>query len=100
VNAFDYVVPHGRAISDFGMAFDSCQNEAVANGQVALTAYPIVIWASGQESTADETFSAAEQARVAEFRNGNGNFFVSGSEIAWDLDRASGPTAADRAFFE
>jgi hypothetical protein len=98
VNAFDYVVPHGHAISDFGMAFDSCQNEAVANGQVALTAYPIVVWAAGQESTADETFSAVEQARVAEFRNGGGNFFVSGSEIAWDLDRATGPTAADRLF--
>jgi hypothetical protein len=98
VNAFDYVVPHGHAISDFGMAFDSCQNEAVATGQVALTAYPIVIWAAGQESTVDETFSATEQSRVAEFRNAGGNLFVSGSEIAWDLDRAAGPTSADRLF--
>ena len=29
VNAFDYVVPHGKAISAYGMAFDSCQNEAI-----------------------------------------------------------------------
>lgn len=98
-NSFDYVVQHGKAISAAGMAFDSCQNEAIATGLIALGEYPIVVWACGQESTADESFSSAEQARIAEFRNGGGHLFVSGSEIAWDLDRASGPTAADRAFF-
>jgi hypothetical protein len=84
VNSFDYVVPHGKAISGFGMAFDSCQNEAVANGQIILTDYPIVVWACGQESTVDETFSALEQSKVAEFRDVGGQLFVSGSEIAWD----------------
>jgi len=98
VNAFDYVAPHGKAISAYGMAFDSCQNEAAASNLVALTNYPIVIWASGNESTANESFSGAEQARVATFLAGGGHLFVSGSEIAWDLDRASGPTAADRNF--
>jgi hypothetical protein len=98
-NSFDYVVAHGKAMSAAGMAFDSCQNEAVATGLVAMTEYPIVDWASGQESTEDESFSAAEQAKVAEFRAAGGHLFVSGSEVAWDLDRASGPTAADRTFF-
>ncbi|HET6407265.1 MAG TPA: hypothetical protein VFG14_05245, partial [Chthoniobacteraceae bacterium] len=82
-----------------GMAFDSCQNEAVISGIVALPEYPIVAWASGQESTADETFNSVEQAKVMEFRAAGGHLFVSGSEIAWDLDRVSGPTTADRAFF-
>jgi hypothetical protein len=99
VNAFDYVVAHGKAISAAGMAFDSCQNEAIASGEVALTEYPIVAWACGQESTTNESFSSVEQAKVGEFRSGGGHLFVSGSEIAWDLDRASGPAAADRAFF-
>ncbi len=98
VNAFDYVVPHGRAISAFGAAFDTCQNEAVTGGLVALTNYAVVIWACGNESTADETFSSAEQSQVAAFLAGGGNLFVSGSEIAWDLDRPSGPTTADRNF--
>jgi hypothetical protein len=98
VNAFDYVVPHGKAIAAAGVAFDSCQNEAVASGQVALTEYPMVDWICGQESTGDETFSATEQQKVIEYRAGGGHLFVSGSEISWDLDRASGPTAADRAF--
>ena len=99
VNSFDYVVPHGKAISAFGLPFDSCQNEAVASGEVALGDYRIVVWACGQESTDSETFSSAEQTAIANFRNAGGHLFVSGSEIAWDLDRASGPTAADRAFF-
>src|SRR6185436_1930553 len=50
------------------------------------------------ETTGSETFSSAEQAKIATFRNAGGHLFVSGSEIGWDLDRAAGPTAADRAF--
>ncbi|MEO6034185.1 MAG: immunoglobulin domain-containing protein [Verrucomicrobiota bacterium] len=99
VNSFDYVVQHGNSIHAYGMPFDSCQNEAVANGQVVLTNYFALIWAAGTESTADETFSAIEQTKVTSFLNGGGHLFVSGSEIGWDLDRSSGPTAADRAFY-
>jgi hypothetical protein len=67
---------------------------------VALTNYPAVLWALGEESTVDETFSNAEQNRVTAFLNGGGRLFLSGSEIAWDLGRASGPTAADRSFLQ
>ena len=98
-NSFDYVVPHGKAISAFGLPFDSCQNEAVVSGKVPLGDYRIVVWASGQETTGSETFSSAEQAAIGNFRNAGGHLFVSGSEIAWDLDRASGPTVSDRVFF-
>lgn len=97
-NAFDYVVAHGKAIANAGWAFDSCQNEAVANNQVPLTNYAIVIWAAGNESTGDETFSALEQTRLAAYLAANGAMFVSGSDVSYDLDRASGPTAADRNF--
>ena len=98
VNSFDYVVQHGKAISAYGLPFDSCQNEAVPGDLVALTNYPIVIWACGNESTADESFNAAEQTKVAAFLAAGGHLFTSGSEIAWDLDRTSGPTTADRNF--
>lgn len=98
-NAFDYLVQHAHAVSAYGFAFDSSTHEPVASGTVALTSYPIAIWANGQESTVDETFSAAEQTRVAAFRNAGGHLMVSGSEIGWDLDRDTGPTAADRAFY-
>jgi Fibronectin type III domain len=98
INSFDYVVPHGKAISAYGLAFDSCQNRAITDGRVALTNYPIAVWACGNESTADESFSSADQASVTAYLAGGGYLFVSGSEIAWDLDRPSGPTAGDRNF--
>ncbi len=97
-NAFSYIVPHGQAIGAYGQPFDACQNEAVAGGQVNLLAYAFVVWCCGNESTTDETFSAAEQARVSAFMAAGGSLFVSGSEIGWDLDRESGPTSADRSF--
>jgi hypothetical protein len=100
MNSFDYVVPHGQTISRCGVSFDSCRNESIINGQVALTNYPAVIWALGEESTVDETFSSTEQLRVTAFLNAGGRLFLSGSEIAWDLGRNSGPTAADRSFLQ
>lgn len=98
INSFDYVVQHGEAVGKAGVPFDSCQNEAVATAQIRLTNYAAVIWAAGQESTADETFNSLEQTRIAEYLNAGGKLFVSGAEIAWDLDRDSGPSAADRTF--
>ena len=79
-----------------GYAFDSATNEAVANGLIGLDAYDAVIWILGAESTADETFSTAEQARVQHYLDGGGSLFVSGSEIGWDLDHRG--TASDRVF--
>lgn len=97
-NAFDYVVPHALAVGAHGFAYDSCQNEAVPTGFVNVNNYPVVIWACGNESTAEETFSASEQNAISAFLAAGGSLFVSGSEIAWDLDRPSGPTVADRNF--
>ena len=97
-NAFDYVVPHAKAISAAGWALDSCQNQSVTSGQISLTAYPVVVWACGGESVADETFSAGEQTVVSAFLNSGRGLFASGADIAWDLGRSSGPTAGDRSF--
>jgi hypothetical protein len=95
-NAFDYVVQHGKAISAFGLPFDSCQRQAVTNGIVPLGDYQIVAWSAGQSLT--NTFRALERNLVTNFLNAGGHLFVSGADIAWDLDRASGPAAVDRAF--
>lgn len=87
----------GRSVS--GVAFDTANHNAVIDGTLSLTNYPAVVWLLGEESTADETFSAAEQSLVTDYLNANGNLFVSGAEVGWDLDRASGPTTADRNFY-
>jgi hypothetical protein len=97
VNSFDYVVQHGKAIAAAGARFDSCHRDAISGNQVSLTNYSILIWESGQELT--NTFSSTIQSRITTFLNAGGGLFVSGSEIAGNLDRATGPSAADRAFF-
>jgi hypothetical protein len=99
-NAFDYVVAYGQALAAAGWAFDSCQNEAIANNQIFLTNYAVVIWAAGNESTTSETFSSVEQSRINSYLATGGALFASGADIAYDLDRPSGPTAADRVFLQ
>ena len=86
----------GQSIS--GVSFDTVNHNSVIGGNVMLTNYSAAIWLCGEESTQDESFSSTEQTLVTAFQNAGGHLFVSGSEIAWDLDRDSGPTVADRNF--
>ncbi|GAB1349567.1 hypothetical protein MASR1M107_17810 [Ignavibacteriales bacterium] len=51
----------------------------------------------GDESTIDETFSTTEQTFVKEYLQNGGKLFVTGSEVAWDLD--SRGTVTDKEFF-
>lgn len=97
-NTRDYVVQVASAIHAAapGVHVDSTSNDAILSGDVNLSDYGTVIWILGQESTADDTFDATEQAKVEQFIAGGGNLFVSGSEIAWDLDQQNN----GRSFFE
>ncbi len=85
-NGFDYVVQHGKALAANGVAFDSCQREAVAEGTISLDKYQAVIWASGRQTT--EIASAAEQEALCHYLGQGGNLFVSGSHIAEALRRS------------
>ena len=78
--------------------YETAHNRAVVDGSVALTNYSAVVWLFGDEGSTDETFGAAEQAKATAYLNGGGKIFVSGSEVAYDLDRASGPSTTDRDF--
>jgi hypothetical protein len=86
VNSFDYVVQHAEALADAGMTFDSAQNDNVIATDVTLGDYGAVVWISGEESSADDTFNPTEQTLVTSYLNAGGNLFVSGAEIGWDLD--------------
>jgi hypothetical protein len=86
MNSYDYIVQHGIALGENGTPYDSCQNDAVIGNAVRMTNYAAVIWGAGNESTADDTFNATEQTRVADYLDRGGRLFVSGAEIAWDLD--------------
>lgn len=92
----NFAALHGRAIAAAGFGFETAANEAVVAGHVDLSDYDAVFWMLGDESTVDETFSTAEQTRVRSYLEAGGRLFVSGSEIAWDLDNRG--SSADRAF--
>lgn len=94
-----FVFTHGRAIAANGFAFESCANEQVISGAINLQDYAAVFWLLGDESTADETFNSTEQTRVKAYLQNGGKLFVSGSEIAWDLDSGARGSASDDAFF-
>ena len=87
-NSGDYLITVAGAIqreaSTLGIA--SAANESVIAGDINLADFDAVIWMSGEESSADDTFNAIEQTLVAQYIAGGGNFFASGAEIGWDLD--------------
>jgi hypothetical protein len=88
-NSFDYSVQVASAIqaAEPGTRVAGTSNEAVISGAVKLTDYESVIWILGNESTANRTFDSTEQLKVEQFIAAGGHLFVTGSEIAWDLDQ-------------
>lgn len=91
----DFVVSHAKA---FNLSFESCANEAVINGTINLKDYELVIWILGDESTADETFSSIERIKVAEYLEAGGKLFISGSEIAYDLEGSDSSSLQETQF--
>ncbi len=85
-NTYNFVRQHATALLENDIAFESATNDAVINGLVSLEDYDVVDYILGEESTADETFSATEQGLVSTYLEQGGRLFVSGAEIAWDLD--------------
>jgi hypothetical protein len=96
-NTRDFVRMYAPALKNYGYNFESSSNEAITYGLINLNEYDIVIWILGTESTADETFSTSEQNYVRSYLQNGGALFVSGSEIAWDLDFKGSTT--DKNFF-
>lgn len=86
-NTRNYIIQYAKCLVILGLNFDSCSNEAVALNQVDLRNYGMVIWILGEESTSDQTFSQPEQTRVMSYLEHGGNLFVSGAEIAWELEQ-------------
>ncbi len=85
-NTYNFIRQHAAALLEQGASFESFTNDAVISGLADLNDYLIVDYILGEESTADETFSTAEQGLVSAYLRQGGRLFVSGAEIAWDLD--------------
>lgn len=97
-NSFDYSVQVHAAIHAArpGVNVASTSNERIINGSINLNDYDAVIWILGNETTTTSTFTAVEQSRVEQFIAAGGHLFVTGSEIAWDLDEQNN----GRSFYE
>lgn len=91
----DFVVFHAKS---FNLSFESCSNEQIIDGTFNLSSYDLVIWILGDESTTDETFSATERTKVSAYLENGGKLFVSGSEIAWDLEGSTSATPQETQF--
>ncbi len=83
MNSFDYVIPYSSVFSNLGFVFDSAEKNALKN--IETEKYEMIVWFSGEQSTADKTFTTEEQDTVCSYIENGGAFFVSGSEIGWDL---------------
>lgn len=96
-NTFDYSIQVAEAIAaaNSSAGISTVSNEALLAGDVQLEEFDAVIWISGEESSADDTFNAAEQSLMSDYLVAGGKLFVSGAEIAWDLDNLDN----GRAFF-
>ncbi len=94
-NSYDYAVQAAAAIeaNTAAITVDTASNEMLISGALQLGDYDAVVWISGEESTADETFGAAEQALVTNYLAAGGKLFVTGAEIGWDLDAQGGGAA-------
>ncbi len=95
-NTYSFVRQHASAFYSNGMFSNSATNDAVLDGLFNLNDYFIVDYILGEESTADETFNSNEQSIVSDYLNNGGKLFVSGAEIAWDLDNKGSTT--DKSF--
>ncbi len=91
----DFIIRYSDA---FTLSYDCAHNSEVENGTINLNNYEAVIWMLGDESTTDKTFSDAEKIKVSQFLDNGGKLFVSGSEIAWDLEGESTSTTIDKLF--
>jgi len=97
-NTYDFIRQHAQAVTFNKGYFESATNDAVLDGTFKLNDYQMADYILGDESTVDETFSATEQSLIKSFLNNGGNLFVSGSEIAWDLDYKGSTTDKDFAW--
>lgn len=78
-NTFDYPFVHGKAIQAAGgYSFVSCSDEAVENGFMQLTEYPIVDWIFGADR---RPFSKTLQQSFTAYCQRGGNLMLSGSYI-------------------
>ncbi len=95
--AYHYISGYYADALPEGWGYTTCDNQAIIDEDVLLNDYEHVIWFSGDESVSDETFSSVEQNKVKAYLEQGGHFFVSGSEIGYDIGNKG--SSADISFY-
>lgn len=95
-----FAFTHGSAIIASQFSFDTVPNESVEDSLVNLNDYDAVFWILGDEASVNESFNSHEQSLVKSYLESGGFLFVSGSQVAWDLDQDGwgGAIAEDEQF--
>jgi len=100
MNSYDYIFEHMKGIDAYCKAknipikVDSCNKDSINGKWVLLGGYDAVIWMSGIEAEVatfdcwdDTSIAANSRTAIKEYLATNGKaFFISGSELAWELD--------------
>lgn len=97
-NPRSYARIYGPAIraARSGTGFDITTDDA-AGDAIAGQDYDVVVWAVGETSTRNSSFSGADQQVVSEVLTRGARVLVSGAEIGWDLVEKG--SATDKEFF-
>ncbi|MCE1189816.1 MAG: T9SS type A sorting domain-containing protein [Ignavibacteria bacterium] len=90
-----FAMLYSRAIEGKIVTIECIRHKQI--GSVNLSDYSEVYWIAGDQSTADETVNSTEQNLLKAYLEAGGSLFISGAEIAWDLDYKG--NTADKAFF-
>ena len=106
INTRDYVVEHAQALVGIpGLSLDSAERGALGSGRVALTDYDLVLWAAGRQAEVfasdpvdDTSLNASERLLLQGYLAAGGRLFLSGAEVAYDLDRDADPNDAESLF--
>ncbi len=93
-NTFDFIRQHGSALRHNNLFFSSATNEAITDSLILLDNFHALDYIVGEESSTNETFSDQEQIML---KNCHVPYFISGSEIGWDLDHLG--SISDKDFY-
>ncbi len=71
------------------MRINSAADEMIDAGTILLSDYDIVLWFTGDDSSADKVFNGTNKAKVKAFLDNGGKLLITGSEIAFNLGRSA-----------
>lgn len=71
------------------LRINSAADEMIDAGTILLSDYDMVLWFNGDESGADKIFNGTNKAKVKSFLDNGGKLLITGSEIAFNLNRSA-----------